>query len=302
MPFYNRVSTLGRAMQSIAAQTRQPDRLILIDNNSTDGSVEAARDWADGYRGPMKITLLHEEKRGACAARNCGLAACDTDLVVHFDSDDAMRPRLIERALAPFEADPTLDIVHWTVELHQGSGPARALKYAPRGGMRFHIFHSLLRTQGYAVKRRLLMRAGAWDESLPLWNDWELGIRLLLLEPRMKPAGEVAADAYLQPDSLTGSDFHTSGRGRELALLRAEEAVGRSDAPHKQLYLRMLGLRRAILGGLYAREGHRDSGRRLLAEALERAGGATDRLLMRGAYGLTGAGLRGASDLAAFMS
>lgn len=301
MPVYNRAATVVRALDSIAAQTRPADRLIVVDNDSTDDSVATVGRWIENYRGPTQVTLLHEKKRGACAARNRGLAAADTDVVIHFDSDDTMRPSLIENAMAPFEADIAPDIVHWAATINTDSG-SRMLKYDTRGGMVFHIFHSLLRTQGYAVRRGTIMHAGGWDDSLPLWNDWELGIRLLLANPAMHGTGLILADTYPQPDSLTGSDFHSRGPEREIAIDRAEENILRASATDSKafVYLRMLRLRRAILAGLYTREGYTPDGTRLLRKALSESS-AFDRMLHRIAYEATARGMRGGAELRRLM-
>ena len=64
MPVYNRAATVVRALDSIAAQTRPADRLIVVDNDSTDDSVATVGRWIENYHGPTQVTLLHEKKRG----------------------------------------------------------------------------------------------------------------------------------------------------------------------------------------------------------------------------------------------
>ena len=70
IPVYNRAHTIARTLRSIDAQTLRPARVILVDNNSSDSSVDAMRAWADGKD---YVTLLSQPRPGACAARNRGL-------------------------------------------------------------------------------------------------------------------------------------------------------------------------------------------------------------------------------------
>lgn len=269
VPTFNRAHLVVRALNSIASQTEPPERLIVVDNNSTDFTLETVERWMKLYSGPIQITLLREGKPGAAAARDRGLAAADTEIVCFFDSDDEMRTSLIETVKREFDADPSLELLYWPVTFHPLSGAPRQLKFNPDAGIPFQIFHSFLGTQRFAATRELIIKAGGWDQDLPIWNDWELGIRLLLLEPVIKGYARALADIHAQKHSITGMSFHSRAENLELAIRHAESAVKRSRHPQKDRFLRLLNLRRAVLAGLYIRERHHHAGRRLLAEATE---------------------------------
>lgn len=269
VPTFNRAHLVVRALNSIASQTEPPERLIVVDNNSTDGTMQIVERWMRLYNGPMKTTLLMESKPGAAAARDRGLADADTDVVCFFDSDDEMRPAMIKTIRREFEIEPDLELLHWPVFLHPLSGKPRKLKSSPDADMEFQIFHSFLGTQRFAAKRDLIIKVGGWNHNLTSWDDWELGIRLLLTRPFIKGYGNVLADIHAQEKSITGTSFHSNAEKIELAIRHAESAVKRSRHPQKDRFLRLLNLRRAVLAGLYIREGHHHAGRRLLAEATE---------------------------------
>lgn len=300
VPVFNRERLLRRALDSIAAQTRRPDELIVVDNNSTDSSFDSAKDWIAAHPG-MNVSLVKEIKPGAACARNCGLARATADIVFFFDSDDAMRPGLIAGVMETFEENPEAEIVHWPVDVVLPDGKRRRMKYDPDAGIEFHLFHSLLRTQGYAARRQSFLSAGGWNESLSAWDDWELGMRMLLQEPEAVSVGEVLTDIYPQEESITGLSYHSNIGRNELALDAAESDLAQSAHPRKMRLLRLLCLRRAVLAGLYRREGFPEDSRALLRESIRRGkalgGGHAFGNILRLASLYTSAGLRGAATL-----
>ena len=93
IPVRNRASIVGRTLDSVAAQTRLPDQIVLVDNGSTDGTLEVLRRWANGR---SNVQVVTEPRPGAAEARNCGLRAVTEEYVMFFDSDDTMPPRHVE--------------------------------------------------------------------------------------------------------------------------------------------------------------------------------------------------------------
>lgn len=108
LPVYNRARELERALASIAGQTRPVDEVIVVDDRSTDRSVEAAC----AFRGPFEVVVLrHDRNAGASAARNTGLAAARGRWVAFLDSDDEWLPDKIERQLAVVQQRGSDDLV-----------------------------------------------------------------------------------------------------------------------------------------------------------------------------------------------
>ncbi len=96
IPVYNRERELERALASIAAQTHPVAEVVIVDDRSTDRSVEVAT----SFQGPFELVVLrHTHNAGASAARNTGLAAARGRWIAFLDSDDAWLPEKIERQL-----------------------------------------------------------------------------------------------------------------------------------------------------------------------------------------------------------
>ena len=95
IPIYNTADYLPQCLDSLLSQTVRSFRVIMVDDGSTDGSGEAAREYARRF--PEMFTLLTQENRGQGAARNLALRQVDTPYVAFLDSDDWWRVRSAEK-------------------------------------------------------------------------------------------------------------------------------------------------------------------------------------------------------------
>lgn len=90
VPSYQHARWVGEAVESALAQTRKPDDVVVVDDGSTDGSLDVLRGFGS------RIRLLAGAHEGVGAAYNKGLAAISTDLVAFLESDDALEPTYLE--------------------------------------------------------------------------------------------------------------------------------------------------------------------------------------------------------------
>jgi glycosyltransferase involved in cell wall biosynthesis len=107
IPFWNARRYLATAIRSVFAQTHRDWELLLIDDGSTDGSVELARRLDD----PRVRLLADGSHRGLCARLNQIASMARGTYLARMDADDAMHPERIARQLAVLRADPGVDLV-----------------------------------------------------------------------------------------------------------------------------------------------------------------------------------------------
>ena len=100
IPSYNDAEMLRGCLEALAAQTRAPDEIVVVDNGSTDDTAEVGR--AAGAR------VVVEPLRGTLPASAAGFDAADGDLVARLDADSVPREDWIARVVAAFEDDPEL--------------------------------------------------------------------------------------------------------------------------------------------------------------------------------------------------
>lgn len=296
IPVYNRADRMSRTLDSVAAQIFRPLRVILVDNNSTDASLQMLLRWADEMSAPdFHVDVLTESMSGAACARNAALEAVETPWVMFFDSDDTMSPTHIERAAETIRRYPDADIIGWDVRMH-GLAPKPVKKpFDTSDPLYYGVQLGTMATQRYMCRTDLMREAGGWNPAMRGWDDIELGTRLLTCRPTVnifKASGEPTVDVYCHGDSITGSDFthHLPD------LCRACRAIY-DHLPQSRRYIALLKL--AILAAWVGRE-TRDCDQRAVSimKGVDGAApGAWQRILLRTAYNYTRVGGRGAARL-----
>ena len=103
VPTFNREGHIGRCLESIARQSYQDYEVVVVDNASSDGTVEVAL----GFDWRLNVSVLvNDSNRERSYSRNRGAEHARGKYVVFLDSDDELRPDSLEFAAAFVEADP----------------------------------------------------------------------------------------------------------------------------------------------------------------------------------------------------
>src|SRR5689334_18705546 len=106
IPVYNGAGEIRRSLDSVLAQTRPVDEVIVVDDGSTDGTREIAL----GYGGVVR--LVRQQNAGAAAARNHGVREAASEWVAFLDHDDEWMPEKIERQVAVLEQHPGVKLCY----------------------------------------------------------------------------------------------------------------------------------------------------------------------------------------------
>ena len=301
IPVYNRAKIVGKTLQSVVAQSYRPLNLILVDNNSSDDSLQVLRNFKSANEGPdFKISILTEKRQSAAFARDCGAKTATTDWLLFFDSDDIMHPDLVETYANKIrQCGANCDIIASRTIYRPLKGEEFEMPFYQEKPLTNHIFHSILATQRYIVRRDAIALAGGWNGEVRGWDDWELGIRLLLTTNRIAFIDDKPRVTVVETkSSITGQDFSSKHEEWEYALDLATESVANSSHPKKTKLLKYIDGRRAILAVLYARENNHKIARALIRKALKaQKGHFLTRLCFRIAFIWTALNLRGASHL-----
>lgn len=85
IPVYNEVEHLGACLAAIDAQSLRPHEVIVVDNNSSDGTVAVAEQF------PF-VTILSEKRQGVVHARTSGFNAASGDIIARIDADTLLTP------------------------------------------------------------------------------------------------------------------------------------------------------------------------------------------------------------------
>lgn len=146
IPVYNHARYVGEALESVLAQTRKPDRVIVIDDGSKDDSLDVLGAFAS--RG---VEVYGQENRGAHNTLNTlvELAAKDCEWVSILNSDDRYAPGRLEACLAAGQQQPGKHVISTGLRVIDENG-AVVPADAPRSRW-FHGAWSLGKQEGVAI-------------------------------------------------------------------------------------------------------------------------------------------------------
>ena len=210
IPSYNRLHCLPRAIASVLAQSHRALELIIVDDGSTDGT----HDWARDFACPIPFTFHPLERNmGAAAARNRGIALAKGTYVAFLDSDDVWHPEKIARQLAAIAAaGPKYGAAYTGIaSLTEAGVPCGVSRATEAGDIRLGLVnHNVVGSTSCALVRRdLLLQVGGFVPNLKSCQDWELWLRLASIT-RFACVPELLTTLFIAPDGR----ITTSGRSR----------------------------------------------------------------------------------------
>jgi glycosyltransferase involved in cell wall biosynthesis len=153
VPLYNARAYICDAIDSILAQTRAADEIIVVDDGSTDGGGEILAAY-----GP-KVRVIRQANAGAATALNKGIANATGDALAFLDSDDLWARDKLERQQSILLAKESVDCVFGLIQQFDervDPGKVRVLQDPQRGVSRI----------GVLIRRAAFDRFGLFDESM----------------------------------------------------------------------------------------------------------------------------------------
>ncbi len=264
IPLYNAAPWIGRTIRSVLDQNCPGVSVIVVDDGSTDGSLAALAAFHD------QITLEAGPNRGACHARNCGLALAEAqsaEYILFLDADDYLEGLMLAGSLAEartHDADMVLSNMH--LEYADGRRMLRPLYQGDVAPEDF--FRGWMGEQGYVNPSGILWsvgfvrRIGAWNESLARAQDLDITMRAMLFNPKIRK-NEAGAAIHARVN-----DGSISRNQSERALRSRFQAVSGLIAPVREssfaLMLPLLYQEIYFVARSAFREGYRSLGREIL--------------------------------------
>jgi len=106
IPLYNKANYIQSCLESVLKQTHKEFEVILVNDGSTDGSEAVVERFQDS-----RIRLVHQENKGASAARNKGVSLAKHEWIALIDADDYWYPNHLEELQNTIEQFPKADVV-----------------------------------------------------------------------------------------------------------------------------------------------------------------------------------------------
>ena len=178
-PNYNYAGFIEETIASVATQDYARIEHVIVDDGSTDNSVELIRKCEGRY--PGKIRLYRQENAGQTAAVNRALREVRGDITGWLNSDDTYCPGVFKDVAALFAADPGLDIVYGDFNVVDPQGRLiYRFKKIPFNNFIASLqgFGVLLSSNAIFWRTGLTAQTGLLDESLDYAMDCEFFSRL----------------------------------------------------------------------------------------------------------------------------
>lgn len=179
IPAYNREKTIEKAIASVLNQTVKPLEVIVVDDKSTDSTVEIVQSLCKEYS-IIKLICL-KKNSGAQAARNCGIKAAKGEWIAFLDSDDEWLENKLEIQTEAVTANPQYDLYYGDYyEKRNGKLKYKNCKLK-RGKFDYTVsvlVSSKILFQTMLVRKKALEDIGLLNEGVPSYQEWDTSIRL----------------------------------------------------------------------------------------------------------------------------
>ena len=228
IPTYNRLPILQKCLAALEQQSfDQPYEILVVDDGSTDDTVNFLRSHSDQY---PHVKVLTQNHKAAAAARNLGIDTAQGEYIVFVDSDIIVTPDYLAghaEALAGEDRAFTYGRLINTADFANPSSAHTDFIFFPA---------AYFDTCNAAIAKKWLIAAGKFDSQFNEygWEDLELGIRLRKLNLKLIKCEKALGYHYHAP-------FELSQIPR---LLNAEEQRGRMAArfyqKHPTLYVALM--------------------------------------------------------------
>jgi glycosyltransferase involved in cell wall biosynthesis len=198
IPMYNASRYISETLESVRNQTYQDWELIIVDDDSSDSSVERVQEFMSRYPGTAKLLFHpHKENRGTSASRNLGLRHAQGELICFLDADDVWNPNFLDFFIQVFNRHPEVSMAYAPALLWHtpGIGGGNAKNVAQRLGIKadriidartlFKLFlvgdGDTPAPSGVMIRREVLSAVGGWEEMFrDMYDDQVLYSKLLL--------------------------------------------------------------------------------------------------------------------------
>jgi len=210
-PSFNRSKYISETIDSVLNQTYDNWEQIIVDDGSTDNSIEIINDY---IKKDDRIKLFSRERgpKGACTCRNIAIEKSDADYLIFLDTDDILEPFCIKQRIdamsdnLDFAIFPSLLFEEKIHDLNLWWNIDNNVSELQR---QFHQ-DSICQGTGILIKKTAFEKMGLWDEELLIWQDIELFFRAYIQDYKYAKFFNLPPDLHIRRliSSISRSDFY----------------------------------------------------------------------------------------------
>jgi len=176
IPSYNRADYLPQAIGSILAQTYPVTEIIVVDDGSTDDTLNVVQ----RYQGRVRFYVQNHS--GVAAARNKGLELAHGDVIAWCDADDVWETDFLKATVSMLDRNPNLDGVYGGVAHIDSDGQrlpqVNCIAVPPKQLHRALSDECFLQTTAVVLRKKCFDQAGPFDAEFQICEDYDMWLRL----------------------------------------------------------------------------------------------------------------------------
>jgi glycosyltransferase involved in cell wall biosynthesis len=188
IPCFNNEQFVDEAIESALTQAYPNVEVIVVDDGSTDGSLEVIQSYGD------RIAWRTGLNRGACAARNAAFKLSKGEFIQFLDADDVLLPKKIEKQL-PDLLSGLADVVVCKGALFGDGRPERPIKKPTPDPVGFdpveYVIKFPLGTERPLYRRTFVEMVHGYRENVPRGQDWDFNVRIAAAGARFSMVDEI---------------------------------------------------------------------------------------------------------------
>lgn len=176
IPLYNKSAEIARALSSVLAQTMSPREIIVVDDGSTDDSVERVEAFDSSL-----VRIIRQENQGVSVARNVGIRAAESRWVALLDGDDVWCADFLSSMATLIDQYPNCGAYGSAFYIEQGGERVAADTPSEEGIVDFFteaMRHFVLIPSATILRRDLVLELGGFPEGMRLGEDQYLWTKI----------------------------------------------------------------------------------------------------------------------------
>jgi len=176
-PTYQRAEFIEEMLKSILVQTYSNWELILVDDGSTDNTVELIKPYLNDQR----IKYHYQENNGQSSARKKAIQLAEGEYLAFLDSDNVWIPTRLELGLKAIESDPTIDLTYGDIveiDIDSVEQPTQNMKRFSGAVAPELVKDNFITMNTVLVKKTAVIKVGAFRSEVKRADDYDMWLRL----------------------------------------------------------------------------------------------------------------------------
>lgn len=224
IPLYNKEHYIEKTLQSVLRQTYTDYEVIVVDDGSSDHSLEVAQHVKSN-----KIKIFSQENSGVSVARNTGIRHASGTYIAFLDADDEWRDNYLENIEALTNLYPESDIFVTAYAVNMGNGTVKySTRLTPETGCLDSYWTTLSKgydfvwTSATTIRRQALLDAGSFKPGEKIGQDLDMWARVARNNPKVAYSSHICVDYNRAAESNARTRVRIAWAGAFLRDLEEE--------------------------------------------------------------------------------